>query len=85
MDLTTLLKDLDGAVEKIHQIQANLTRFAVEESDVKLKNQSENLLCKWSLTRDDQTVKAEVGLHNSLDSMRMYPRSTTSISIFSDK
>ncbi|KAF7944944.1 uncharacterized protein EAE97_005577 [Botrytis byssoidea] len=69
MDLKTLLKDLDGAVEKIHQIQANLTHFRVEELDVKLKNQLENLLCEWSLARDDQTMRVELGLGEPLDTM----------------
>ncbi|KAF7900836.1 hypothetical protein EAF00_003057 [Botryotinia globosa] len=69
MDFKTLLKDLDGAVEQIRQIQANLTHFGVEELDVKLKNQLENLLCEWSLARDDQTMRAELGLDEPLDSM----------------
>ncbi|KAF5874709.1 uncharacterized protein Bfra_004724 [Botrytis fragariae] len=68
IDLATLLKGLDGAVEKIHQIQANLTRFG-------LKNQLENLLCEWSLAQDEieieQTVRAELGLDEPLDTMHL--------------
>ncbi|TGO36107.1 hypothetical protein BHYA_0135g00130 [Botrytis hyacinthi] len=69
MDFQTLLKDLHGAVEQIHQIQANLTSFGVEEMDVNLKNGLENLFCEWSLARADQTVRAEVGLDEPLDTM----------------
>ncbi|KAF7886801.1 uncharacterized protein EAF02_003448 [Botrytis sinoallii] len=63
---------LDGAVEEIHQIQANLTSFGVEELDVKLKKQLENSLCEWSLARDDQTGRAELGLGEPLDTIQNY-------------
>ncbi|TGO74148.1 hypothetical protein BELL_0304g00030 [Botrytis elliptica] len=46
-----------------------ILQYYNKELDVKLKKQWENSLYEWSLARDDQTVRAELGLGEPLDTI----------------